>query len=111
RVFLDGKALEGALVTYVPEKFLGSSIKQASGVSDAAGLVQLVVEGEKIPGAQPGFYRVQGSKKNAKGEEIIPGRYNKESTLGTEVSPRRKAKVGRPDNEDDGIFRLTTKSK
>jgi len=111
RVFLDGKGLEGALVTYVPEKFLGSSIKTASGYSDAAGLVKLVTEGQKFPGAQPGFYRVQVSKKNAKGEETIPARYNKETILGTEVSPRRKAKIGKPDNEEDGVFRLSSKCK
>src|SRR5207302_470790 len=36
-VRLDGKPLEGATVTYVPEKFMGPSVRPASGVSNANG--------------------------------------------------------------------------
>src|SRR5262249_11288266 len=57
RVLLDGRPLQGATVTYVPEKFMGSSIKSASGVSDDRGGVILTAEGEKLPGVQPGLYR------------------------------------------------------
>ena len=67
QVHLDGKPLQGATVTYVPEKFLGSSIRQATGVSDERGSVALVTEGEKLSGVQPGLYRVQVSLKNASG--------------------------------------------
>jgi hypothetical protein len=113
KVLLDGHPLQGATVTFVPEKFMSSSIKSASGVSDQSGEVTLTAEGERLPGVQPGFYRVQVSKKNASGVETIPARYNQDTILGTEVYTRRK----RPDrkapitDDDAGIFRLSGKSK
>jgi len=109
-VLLDNKPLEGATVTYVPEKFMGSSIKPASGVSDARGYVTLLVEGEKLPGVQPGLYRVQVSKKNASGQETIPARYNQDTILGAEVYPR-KVRNREAHAEASGDFRLTSKSK
>ena len=110
RVLLDGRALQGATVTYVPEKFMGSSIKPASGVSDENGGVVLTVEGEKLPGAQPGFYRVQVSKKNASGQEMIPARYDQDTILGQEVNSQKIRKLGVRDDER-GDFRLTSQSK
>jgi hypothetical protein len=109
-VHLDGKPLQGATVTYVPEKFMGSSIKPASGVSDERGTVPLIVEGEKLPGVQPGLYRVQISKKDASGQETIPARYNQDTILGAEVYPRKIRKMGAQDDVG-GDFRLTSKSK
>ncbi|HLJ92310.1 MAG TPA: EF-hand domain-containing protein [Gemmataceae bacterium] len=108
RVLLDGRPLEGATVTYVPEKFMGSSIRPASGVTDARGGAALTAEGEKVPGAQPGFYRVQISKKSGSGQEMIPARYNQETTLGVEVFPSKKVRAGVKDNEY-AQFRLTSK--
>jgi hypothetical protein len=109
-VTLDGKPLEGATVTYVPEKFMGSSLRRATGVSNQTGAVTLTVEGEKLPGAQPGFYRVQISKKNASGQEMIPARYNQDSILGIEVFPQKSHRLGVRENLH-GDFRLTSKSK
>ena len=109
-VQLDGRPLQGATVTYVPEKFMGSSIKPASGVSDERGSVSLTVPGEKLSGVQPGFYRVQISKKSATGKEIIPARYNQESILGAEIFPR-KLRTLRLEEEEAGKFRLTSKGK
>jgi hypothetical protein len=109
-VTLDGKPLQGAAVTYVPEKFMGTSLRSASGVSDERGAVALITEGEKLPGLQPGFYRVRVSKMNAGGQETIPARYNQDTTLGQEVSPRMTRKPGAR-NDDGGNFRLTSKSK
>jgi len=111
RVFLDGRPLQGATVTYVPEKFMGSSLKSASGVSNDTGGVELTAEGEKLPGAQPGFYRVQVSKKNASGQEMIPARYNQDTILGAEVYPRKSRKPGVLRDEGNADFRLTSKSK
>ncbi len=110
RVHLDGKPLQGATVTYVPEKFMGSSIKPASGVSDERGSVLLIVDNEKLAGVQPGLYRVQISKKNASGQETIPVRYNQDTILGAEVYPRKIRKMGAQDDVA-GDFRLTSKSK
>ena len=113
RVLLDGHPLQGATVTYVPEKFMGSAIRPASGVSDKTGEVTPKVEGQKLPGVQPGFYRVQVSKKSGSGQETIAARYNENTTLGTEVSPRRKRgdRKAAFTDDDAGIFRLSSKSK
>jgi hypothetical protein len=87
QVSLDGRALEGATVTFEPEKFLGPSFKPASGVSDKDGSVELKVEGGQGPGVPCGLYRVVVSKKNASGRESVPDRYNAKTTLGEEVAP------------------------
>ena len=115
RLLLDGRPLQGATVTYVPEKFMGSSIRSATGVSNSEGGVGLITVGEKLPGVQPGFYRVQVSKKDASGKETIPARYNQDTTLGIEVSPRKKVRSVKratlSDDEAAGIFRLSSRSK
>jgi hypothetical protein len=109
-VTLDNRPLEGATVTYVPEKFMGSSIKSATGVSNSRGSVTLVAEGEKLPGVQPGFYRVEVSRKSASGQETIAARYNQNTTLGIEVSPHRRRGEQRKPSKNDvpGTFRLTS---
>jgi hypothetical protein len=113
KVLLDGRPLQGATVTYVPEKFMSSSLRSASGVTDKNGEATLLTEGEKFPGAQLGFFRVQVSKKNAAGQETIPARYNQDTTLGTEVYPlkKRHERGKAVSDEDAGIFRLSSKSK
>jgi hypothetical protein len=85
-VALDGKPLSGATVTLVPEKFLGPSFQPVSAVTDevGTGTLQAKDPGEAIP---MGFYRVEVSKKNAKGQEIIPARYNTKTVLGQEIAP------------------------
>jgi hypothetical protein len=105
-VQIDGKPLQGATVRYVPEKFMGPSLRPASGVSDERGGVTLKVPGEKINGVQPGLYRVEISKKNAGGQELIPACYNQETTLGAEVYPRKLRQ-----EDDSGKFRLSSKGK
>ncbi|HZU35232.1 MAG TPA: hypothetical protein VFA18_04970 [Gemmataceae bacterium] len=79
--------LVGALVTFVPEAFLGPSFKPASGVSDEHGRVVLKMDGEEQPGLACGFYRITVSKKDASGRETIPARYNERTILGREVGP------------------------
>jgi hypothetical protein len=110
KVMLDGRPLDGATVTYVPEKFMGSSIKSASGVSNKQGSVSLTAEGEKLPGVQPGFYRVQVSKKSPTGQETIAARYNQNTTLGIEISPHQRRGDYRKASSNDvpGTFRLSS---
>jgi hypothetical protein len=108
-VLLDDRPLEGATVTYVPEKFMGSSLKPASGVSNDQGWLALRVAGEKYAGVQPGLYRVQVSKKNAEGQETIPARYNRDTILGAEVYPRKIRKPGARETSSTD-FRLTSKA-
>jgi len=111
-VSMDGKPLSGATVTYVPEKFMGSSIRPASGTSDEHGAVALVVAGERLPGVQPGLYRVEISKKDAGGQEMIPARYNQNTSLGIEVTPRKKSRgAGGGVIGDGGNFKLISKAK
>lgn len=85
-VTFDGRSLSGAIVTLVPEKFLGPSFKPASATTDAAGIGTLQVEGSD-QGIAAGFYRVEVSKKGPNGQEQIPARYNAKTVLGQEIAP------------------------
>jgi hypothetical protein len=86
-VELDDGPLGGAAVTMKPESFLGSRIKPASATTDSRGRAEMQIEGEQVPGCQCGFYRVEISKKDGTGREIIPARYNTQTILGLEVGP------------------------
>ncbi len=101
RVFWNDSPLEGATITLVPEAFLGSAFKAASGTSLASGHVSLKCEDQDIPGCPWGFFKVQVFKKDASGNETIPARYNSSTTLGCEVTPKS------PLNERDYTFYLT----
>jgi hypothetical protein len=101
RVMLNGTALEGATVTLKPEKFMGEAFKLASGVSDARGSVQLHVEGESAAGIQWGYFRIEVSKKDATGKELLPPKFNTSTTLGQEIAPDRRSPL---------VLRLSTKS-
>jgi hypothetical protein len=93
RIKFDGKALEGATVTLEPEKFMGSGFERASGESDAGGHVILRIEGLSAPGVRWGYYRIEVSKKDAGGAELVPARYNSSTTLGQEVRPDRREAI------------------
>jgi len=84
-ITLDGRDLEGATVTFEPEKFLGEGFKPASGTTDAAGRVNVQGANEKFPGLYLGLYRVKVSKLVG-GKETVPARYNSATTLGCEVA-------------------------
>jgi hypothetical protein len=90
-VTLDGEPLTGATVTFEPEPFLGNEIKAAIGVTNPFGDAAPTIPKEQRPdprlpgGIHLGLYKVRISKMvNAK--EMIPSRYNAETTLGQEVS-------------------------
>jgi hypothetical protein len=83
---LDGKPLRDAEVTLVPESFLGSAVKPAQGKTNAGGAcVQFRTEGAEFPGVHPGVFRIVVSKKDASGKELVPARYNTQTTLGIEA--------------------------
>jgi hypothetical protein len=86
-ITMDGQPLEGALVTLEPETFMGSSIEPAEATSDAGGVFQPTTPGVAagLFGARAGIYRIKVSKKDAKGGETIPARYNSQTTLGVEL--------------------------
>ena len=86
RVFLDGRPLQGATVTFIPERLMGPNVKPATGVSDELGFVFLKIAGEEVEGVHRGVYRIEVSKKDAAGNETIPARYNSETTIGQEIA-------------------------
>jgi EF hand len=84
-VTLDGKPLADAVITLVPEKFMASGVKPAKGVTGASGSCEFQIEGKEYPGIHPGIFRIEVSKKDARGEETIPAKYNTQTTLGIEA--------------------------
>jgi hypothetical protein len=84
-VLLDGKPVEGAVVRFIPEPFLGTALKTATGTTDALGVTMLRVEGSDLPGMSPGMYRVEISKPTG-GADAIPAAYREKTTLGAEVA-------------------------
>ena len=86
RITYKGRPLEGATVTFVPESFLGPSFKECSGVTDYHGEAFISRPGEAIKGIFLGFYRVRVNKEKSNGNEMLPARYNTETTLGFEAN-------------------------
>jgi hypothetical protein len=88
-ITLDGAPLADATVQLVPEAFMGSTIKEATGKTGADGsITTFTSDGKQYPGLQPGFYRIRVT---ADGKNI-PARYNSQTTLGAEVSSARGAR-------------------
>lgn len=85
QVFYRGKPLDGATITFEPEAFLGSEFQPCSGTTDEYGQTYLSREAAEFPGLYLGFYRVHISKV-VKGKEMVPAKYNTESTLGFEAA-------------------------
>ncbi len=84
-ILANGKPLEGATVTLVPEEFLGGNVKPATGTTDAGGVAMPTIEvaPEDPPGIAPGFYLVRVTKDGMN----IPPMYNTETVLGVEFAP------------------------
>jgi len=101
-VSLDDKPLQGAIVTYKPEPFLGASFHSHQGQTNAAGMVQLTPEFEGYPGIYVGLYRICISKM-VNGKETLPARYNTETELGREVAHDTRG------SGTNIVFRLKTK--
>ena len=85
---LNGRPLEGATVELVPEPFLRSAIKPASGTSSQNGRVSPSLAAEELPegiqGAMHyGLYKIKVTHPQLE----IPPQYNTETTLGIEVPP------------------------
>ena len=96
RVLFGGRPLVGAQVTFVPEKFMGPNVKPATGISDDSGMVELLIDRQTFPGVHRGVYRIEVSKRDSAGTELLPARYNSATTLGEEVA------------EDPGRYTRTT---
>lgn len=102
-VELDGKPVEGALVTFVPENFLGDEIQPCIGRSDAHGVVMPSIDDpelktRRISGAHCGLYRVTikgpgipakyGSADSPLGAELAPDSDSMQSTLAFKLTSR-----------------------
>ncbi len=79
------RALSGATVTLVPEKFMGETVKTATGTTDSTGLGHLSMS-EQEPGTNVGYFRIEVSKKQG-GQEIVPAKYNSQTQLGGFIAP------------------------
>lgn len=86
RVSLDGKPLADATVRFEPEAFLGDDFQVVEGPTSTWGNVKFnTLPGMPIPGLPPGLYRVRITK-IVDGEQIIPAKYNEQTTLGQEIA-------------------------
>lgn len=90
-VTLNRQPLDGATITFEPEPFLGDLVHPAQGET-RDGFATMSVAKEHMPhanarGVAPGLYLVRISKM-VNGKELIPARYNSETTLGVEVASR-----------------------
>jgi hypothetical protein len=90
-VMLDGRPLEGATVTLVPESYLGDGVKPATGVTALNGLTRMShadedlpksANGRPIPGVKGGTFKIQITHASRK----IPAKYNTATELGDEVA-------------------------
>lgn len=84
------RPLTDATVTFVPEGFLSSFVEPATGVTDERGIAYPSIKIESTDrdswsGFHMAIYRVEISKKNSGGEELIPAKYNTQTQLGTHV--------------------------
>lgn len=86
-VSLDGSALSGASVRFIPESFLGPEIKEAGGTTNSAGTAELGISPDELPKQlrrhnlmRVGIYRVEITHPSKK----IPAKYNTETELGFE---------------------------
>jgi hypothetical protein len=92
RILRGSKGAANVTVTFVPEEFMGGTVKAATGVTNDFGTASYKTEGQTFPGVAPGFYKVQLSQKDSSGKELLPARFNSETIHGIEIgiAPRMK---------------------
>lgn len=82
----DGRPLSGATITFVPETFLGPAVKAAKGKTRDSGSTPMEISRDPDEaGVHLGYYRIEVSKLDASGKELIPARFNAETELGAEI--------------------------
>jgi hypothetical protein len=94
KVLYNGAPLSGAVVTFVPEEFLGPNIPSARGVTSPQGYATLTVASDELPvsnlsGVYCGLYRVEISRIRNR-QETIPSKYNSATVLGQEIPELRR---------------------
>jgi hypothetical protein len=81
----QGKPLTDASIKLIPETFLGTGLKAASGTTDSTGnaICSITENGESVPGVSPGYYKVEITT----ADNSLPAIFNTATTLGMEVAP------------------------
>jgi hypothetical protein len=104
RVTLDGCPLPEATVRLVPDWFIRSTIEPAVGTTNEQGRAVMAAEGGGDVGVDPGIYSVVISLKDDSEEQrdMLPARYNSQTTLGYEAAPDAGPEGLEP------VFELTT---
>jgi hypothetical protein len=87
----------------VPEEFMQSVAQPATAITDTHGFAAPIIKAGELDGAYFGLYRIEVSKKDASGRELVPAEFNARSKLGQELSAdnrsaetRRIIEVGSP---------------
>lgn len=86
RVTYKGRPLPDAHVVFEPEPFLGSDFITCEGYTDQNGIASVDGADPNYPGLFLGFYTVRITKEKSNGQEMLPAKYNTESTLGYEAT-------------------------
>jgi hypothetical protein len=82
----NGRRIEEAQVKFVPESWLGTEIRTATGTTDSDGMANMSVTPQNNQtGVNPGFYRIEVSKQQ-NGKELIASVNNSQTRLGVEVT-------------------------
>lgn len=92
------KPLANAEVTFEPEPFMGEAFKPISATTDSSGYVSLdrpSDEENEYPGIYLGLYRVRISKQEG-AKELIPAKYNSETTLGYDSGAKGRSARANP---------------
>ncbi len=87
-----GQPIEGAKVTFVPESFMGSGVKTASGLTGSDGTTLPTIADDDLPpeyrgrvkGVPCGIFRVEVTHPSIP----IPAKFNTETTIGRMVTRR-----------------------
>lgn len=86
-----GQPLVDAEVRLVPEPFLGDGIETAVGRTNDRGIAQMNIPDSQYSGVRPGMYRVEVSKKDAAGAELLAAEFNTRTRLGLEANTSKSA--------------------
>jgi len=90
----NGKPLVGAVVKFVPEKFLGSDVPVCTGTaptgSDGSAEITETVPAGEPKGVPPGYYRVEITMPDGS----IPAKYNTQTIFGEEMYPDLRRSSG-----------------
>jgi hypothetical protein len=87
RVLLDGQPLGGAKLEFIPEAFLGATVRPAQATTDASGCASVSMAAEDLadpryPGVACGWYSIRVTSD----ERTLPSRYSSEAALGCEIA-------------------------